>query len=151
MPTHFQRLSALERIFNGLINVLVRIGLAPGYAYQLEVRGRKSGKLYTAPVFVLDRERHRYLVAPRGETQWARNAQATGQVTLRRGAKATAFDVKLVPQAERAPLLADYLGRHAGSVQRFFSVPKDAPVEAFTAIADRHPVFELLPREQPRG
>ena len=86
MPTHFQRLSALERIFNGLINVLVRIGLAPGYAYQLEVRGRKSGKLYTAPVFVLDRERHRYLVARRGETQWARNAQATGQVTLRRGA-----------------------------------------------------------------
>jgi deazaflavin-dependent oxidoreductase (nitroreductase family) len=146
MTAHFQRLSALDRLFNGLINGLVRIGLAPGYAYQLEVRGRKSGKLYTAPVFVLDRDRHRYLVAPRGETQWARNAEAAGTVTLRRGAKAAAFDVKLVPQADRAPLLADYLGRHASSVQRFFSVPKGSPVEAFSAIADRHPVFELLPR-----
>ncbi len=146
MPLHFQRLSALDRLFNGLVGALVRVGLGPSYGFLLEVRGRKSGKLYSAPVFVLDRDRHRFLVAPRGDTQWARNAEAAGQVTLRRGAKVEIFDVKVVPPTERAPLLADYLGRYASSVQRFFSVPKGAPVEAFTGIADRHPVFELVPR-----
>src|ERR1700741_1780003 len=100
----FQRLSALDRLFNGLIGFLARFGLAPGYTYQLERRGRKSGKLFTAPVFVLDRDRHQFLVAPRGDTQWARNAQASGQVTLRRGSQVKGFDVKLGPQSERAAL-----------------------------------------------
>jgi deazaflavin-dependent oxidoreductase (nitroreductase family) len=149
MAPTFQRLSALDRIFNGVIGALVRVGLGPGYSYLLEVRGRKSGKLYTAPVFVLDRDRKQFLVAPRGDTQWARNAEASGQVTLRRGAQVKDFGVKLVPEAERAPLLADYLGRHASSVQRFFSVQKGAPLEAFAAIASGHPVFELLPQGSP--
>jgi len=33
-------------------------------------------------------------------------------------------------------------------VQRFFPVPKGSPVEAFTELAPRYPVFELQPLDE---
>jgi len=36
----------------------------------LEVKGRSSGQPRRTPVNLLDFEGERYLVAPRGETQW---------------------------------------------------------------------------------
>jgi deazaflavin-dependent oxidoreductase (nitroreductase family) len=147
MPDAFQKPGSIERFFNQLFAALVRRGIGPGSARVLEVRGRKSGKLYSAVVFVLEREGKRYLVAPRGATQWARNAAASGQVTLRRGSAGGDFTVTPVPPTDRAPILRDYLARYYAEVRRFMSVAKDAPLEAFAAIADQHPVFELTPRQ----
>ena len=56
----------------------------------LEVRGRKTGALYSTPVDLLEERGTRYLVAPRGYTQWVRNAEISGEVTLRRGRQAPA-------------------------------------------------------------
>src|SRR5207247_1507761 len=71
----FREPSRVERIFNKFFGLLVGLGLAPGYNYLVEVRGRKTGRVYTAPVNLLEIGSRRFLVAPRGRTQWVRNAE----------------------------------------------------------------------------
>ncbi|MGB0031937.1 MAG: nitroreductase/quinone reductase family protein, partial [Candidatus Sulfotelmatobacter sp.] len=81
----FREPSRAEKVFNRIFGFLVGIGLGFSYTYLLEVRGRKSGKLYSTPINLLERQGKRFLVAPRGRTQWVRNAEAAGEVTLKRG------------------------------------------------------------------
>jgi hypothetical protein len=52
----------------------MRLGITPALA----VRSRTSGKWRTVPVNVLELAGQRYLIAPRGDTQWLRNLRATG-------------------------------------------------------------------------
>jgi len=108
------------------------------------VRGRTSGKLYSTPVDVLSLDGKRYLVAPRGNTQWVRNARAAGRVTLKRGVHRTEFEVRPIPDAEKAELLKAYLDQFKLSVARFFPVPPGSPPTAFAPLASRYPVFELV-------
>jgi F420H(2)-dependent quinone reductase len=79
----FDRPSAIERLFNMLFGLLVGWGLGLPHNYLLQVRGRKSGRLYSTPVNLLSLDGKRFLVAPRGYTQWVRNAQASGTVSLK--------------------------------------------------------------------
>src|SRR5690242_9048936 len=146
MTKHFEQPSPVERVFNRVFGAFVRMGLGPGYNRMLEVRGRKSGQAYSTPVFMLEHEGKQWLVAPRGETQWVLNAQAAGEVTLVRRGERRVYGVRLVPVAQRAPLLRAYLERHHATVQRFFSVQRGAALPEFEAIAERHPVFELSAR-----
>lgn len=81
----FREPTAVEKIFNRVFGFLVGIGLGFSYNYLLQVRGRKSGKLYSTPINLLERDGKRFLVAPRGRTQWVRNAEAAGEVTLKKG------------------------------------------------------------------
>src|SRR5215472_5920877 len=83
MP-EFHAPSAGERFFNRIFGYLVGFGLGFHYNYLLQVRGRKSGKLYSTPIDLLGLEGKRFLVAPRGRTQWVRNAEAAGEITLKR-------------------------------------------------------------------
>ena len=76
----FREPSALEKVFNRAFGFLVGAGLAYSYNYLLQVRGRKSGKLYSTPINLLQRDGKRFLVAPRGRTQWVRNAETAGEV-----------------------------------------------------------------------
>ena len=77
--------STVERLFNRIFGFLVGLGLGFRYNYLLQVRGRKSGKLYSTPVNLLELRGQRFLVAPRGRTQWVRNPVAAGEVTLKKG------------------------------------------------------------------
>jgi deazaflavin-dependent oxidoreductase (nitroreductase family) len=139
----FEAPSPIEALLNKLVGTLIGLGVGPAYAQLLQVRGRKSGKLYETPVSLIELEGKRWLVAPRGRSQWVRNALAAGEVTLKRGRTRQVCRVRLVPTEQRAPYLREYLDRYPGAVQRFFSVKRGAPVEAFAAIAERYPVFEL--------
>ena len=85
MPA-FRAPSPAEKIFNRAFGFLVGLGLGFPYNYLLQVRGRKSGKVYSTPIDLLERNGRRYLVAPRGRTQWVRNAETAGEVTLKKGA-----------------------------------------------------------------
>jgi deazaflavin-dependent oxidoreductase (nitroreductase family) len=87
----FRAPTAAERIFNRLFGMLVGLGIGPAYIYLLQVRGRKSGKIYSTPVDLLELQGKRWLVAPRGRTQWVRNAEASGEVTLKKGNKILHF------------------------------------------------------------
>jgi deazaflavin-dependent oxidoreductase (nitroreductase family) len=143
VPAHRVAATPFERVFNRSVGLLARLGLTRSDYVRLEVVGRKSGATHATPVNLLAHEGHRYLVAPRGETQWVRNARAAGRVTLVHGRARESVALRALPVRERAPVLRAYLTRYAFTVQRFFSVrPSDAP-SAFEAIASRHPVFEL--------
>ena len=136
----------LEAAFNRAFGWLVGLGLAPADFYLLEVRGRKTGRVYSTPVDVLRLGGKTFLVAPRGETQWVRNARAGGAVTLKRGRTATSFAVREVSEQDRPDVLRAYLDRFKRQVQRFFPVAAGSPREAFVPLASRYPVFELIPR-----
>ena len=141
----FQKPPLLDRLFNRVFGVLVSLGFGFKHTYLLEVRGRKSGKLYTMPVDLLTHGGRQYLVAPRGYTQWVRNAQVAGLIRLRKGRQVQEFRLRVLAEAERPPILQAYLAQFRREVQRFFPVPAGAPVEAFVPLAPRYPAFELLP------
>ena len=63
-PAGFRRPTAVERLFNASVGALVRLGIGLPDMRVLEVKGRKSGRLYTLPVDLLSHEGRLYLVAP---------------------------------------------------------------------------------------
>jgi deazaflavin-dependent oxidoreductase (nitroreductase family) len=145
MAQHFLKPSLTERIFNRLFGIAIGFGLGLGHNYVLEVRGRKSGRMFSTPIDLLEFEGRRYLVAPRGEAHWVRNARAAGRVALRKGRRREEFAVREVGAAQRPELLKAYLDRFALTVQRYFPLPRESPASEFVPIAERYPVFELIP------
>ncbi|HZC24588.1 MAG TPA: nitroreductase family deazaflavin-dependent oxidoreductase [Candidatus Binatia bacterium] len=140
----FREPTPVEKLFNRTFGFVVGLGLGPAYIHLLQVRGRKSGKLYSTPVDLLELGGKRYLVAPRGRTQWVRNAEAAGEVTLKRGTRRDRFRLRALDDVEKLPILKAYLDNFRREVQRYFAVPAGSPPEAFAAIAESCPAFELL-------
>jgi deazaflavin-dependent oxidoreductase (nitroreductase family) len=139
----FEAPSATERVFNRAFGLLVGLGLGLPHNYLLQVRGRKTGRVYSTPVNVLELGGTRWLVAGRGRTQWVRNAEVAGEVALRKGWHSQRWQLRPVPDAEKPQILSAYLARFRPTVQRYFPVPAGAAPEAFALIASRYPVFEL--------
>ena len=142
--------SRLERTFNRAFGALVGLGLGPRDYYLLQVRGRKSGRLFSTPVNVIELQGTRFLVAPRGRTQWVRNGEVAGEVALKRGRDTRRFRLRAVPDIGKPSVLRAYLDRFKVTVQRYFPVPAGSPPAAFASIAARYPVFELLPVDHER-
>lgn len=142
--TAFREPTSTEKFLNRAMGFFVGIGLAPSHMRLLEVRGRKSGKLYRTPVDLLRLEGKDYLVAPRGRAQWVRNAEVAGQVTLKRGSSRQTFRLRALNDAEKLPILKAYLDNFRKEVQQFFPIPAGSPAEAFAELATRYPAFELL-------
>lgn len=109
----------------------------------LSVRGRNSGEWRSTPVNPLSFDGQRYLVAPRGETQWARNLRASKEGKLTLGRKGEAIHVTEVPDAEKPPLLRAYLQRWAAETKASFGVDASASEEELQRIAPEHPVFRI--------
>ena len=144
--TRFNQPTTVDRAINRLFGFLVGLGLGLRHNYLLEVRGRKSGRVYSTPVDVLSRDSRRYLVAPRGYTQWARNAIASGTVSLKKGRRSEIFGIRSLSDDEKPEILKSYLDRYKLTVQRYFPVPAGSPTEAFRPLTGEYPVFELIPQ-----
>ena len=86
------------------------------------------------------------LVAPRGRTQWVRNAEASNEIPLKRASYHQSFSLKPIPDSEKPPILKEYLDRYASAVKKFFPIPSNSPIDAFRDIAPNYPVFELIPK-----
>lgn len=140
----YQPPSAFEAMFNRTFGFLAGMGLAPKFIYLLEVRGRKSGKMYRCPVNLMDVGGKRILVAPRGRTQWVRNAEAANEILLKRASYRQTFALKPIADADKPALLKEYLDRYASAVKKFFPVAPGSPTESFRPIAGNYPVFELI-------
>ena len=141
----FNQPATFARVVNKLFGFFVGLGLGLPQNYLLQVRGRRSGRVYATPVDVLNREGKRYLVAPRGNTQWVRNALASGTITLKKGRRSEDFKIRIVSDDEKPEILKAYLDRYKLTVQRYFPVPAGSAVEAFRPLTANYPVFELLP------
>lgn len=140
----YQRPGLVDRLFNGLVAGLARLGVSLWGSCQLTVRGRKSGEPRSVPVNVVEHDGARYLVAPRGETDWVRNLRAAGVGELRLGARIEAFRARELPDADKPPVLRAYLARWWFEVSRFFDLPgADAGDAELLRVAPRHPVFLL--------
>jgi deazaflavin-dependent oxidoreductase (nitroreductase family) len=144
----FNQPKTVDRMINKLFGFFVGLGLGLPHNYLLQVRGRKSGRVYSTPVDVLDRDGKRYLVAPRGYTQWVRNAIAGGTVSLKKGRSSEIFRIRSLSDDEKPEILKSYLDRYKLTVQRYFPVPAGSPTEAFRPSTGDYPVFELISQRQ---
>ena len=116
------------KVFQPLI---ARLGIAP----TLTVRGRTSGRTFTVPVLPLDFQGRRYLVAPRGNTQWARNLRASGEAELKAGGRRRRVKATEIPPAQRKPLVDAYIQQNGARYGSFLAKefaempnPEDHPV-----------------------
>lgn len=133
-----------EATLNRIMNALPKLGISIMGSRLLAVRGRKSGQWRSTLVNVMDIDGERYLVAPRGHTQWVRNLRVAGEGELRLGRKVEPFTAREIDDADKVPMLRAYLKRWGWEVGRFFEgVTKDATDAELAAIAPGFPVFRI--------
>jgi deazaflavin-dependent oxidoreductase (nitroreductase family) len=133
-----------QNVFNRAVALLTRAGLSVWGSRILRVRGRKSGEWRTSPVNLLTHQGARYLVAPRGQTQWVRNLRVTGQGELLLGKKAEPFRAVEISDDEKIPILRAYLKRWKFEVGMFFQgVSAESSEQELRRIAPDHPVFRI--------
>ena len=135
-------------VFNRLVATLTRLGVSVLGSRVLEVRGRTSGEPRRTPVNLLTFDGGRFLVAPRGETQWVRNLRAAGgEGTLLLGRRREQFAATELVDDEKPPLLRAYLKRWKFEIGVFFEgVGPDASDDELQRIAPGYPVFRLRDR-----
>ncbi|HEX5096219.1 MAG TPA: nitroreductase family deazaflavin-dependent oxidoreductase [Acidimicrobiia bacterium] len=124
---------------------MTRHGVSVWGSRELSVKGRKSGEWRTVPVNLLTLDGTRYLVAPRGHTQWVRNLRAAnGEGRLRVGKRVEEFRATEITDDAKPPILRAYLKRWKAEVGVFFGgVSAKSTDEELRRISPDHPVFRL--------
>jgi len=131
-------------VFNRGVAAMTRIGISIWGSRVLEVQGRKSGEWRRTPVNLLSFEGDRYLVSPRGHTQWVRNLRVSGSGRLVLGRRVEAFTATELPDADKPALLRAYLKRWRFEIGVFFEgVGPDSSDAELLAAAPSHPVFRI--------
>jgi hypothetical protein len=126
-------------------------GVWPRRLATLEVPGRRTGRVVSLPVVIADLDGERYLVAMLGEgSGWPRNVRAAGGHAVLRHGRREAVRLEEVEPADRPPVIRRYLAVAPGA-RAHIPVDRDAPVEAFTPIAPRIPVFRITADGHPPG
>lgn len=135
-----------RNVFNRLVAVATRLGLSVWGSRVLRVRGRVSGEWRETPVNLLTMDGRRYLVAPRGITQWVKNIRVAGGGELVLGRRVEPFVATEVADADKVEILRAYLRRWKAEVGVFFEgVGADSPESELRRIAPNHPVFLVEP------
>jgi hypothetical protein len=75
-----------------------------------------------------------------------RNAEAAGEVMLKKGSKRERFGLRALSDQEKPEILKAYLDQFRREVQSYFPVAAGSPVEAFQVLVQSYPAFELIPR-----
>ena len=128
--------------FNSSVAWLTERGLSIRGSRVLYVRGRSSGQWRSTPVNLLTHAGHRYLVAPRGQTQWVRNLRAAGGGKLRVGRRVEEFTATELPDERKPEILRAYLALWKFEVGVFFEgVDAQATDAELLRIAPGYPVF----------
>ena len=143
MP-HYQKPTSVDRAFNSTVAALTRLGVSVWGSRVLRVRGRKSGLWRSNPVNVLTHDDRRYLVAPRGETEWVRNFRVAREGELVVGRRVEKFSADELGDDDKVDVLRAYLRRWKFEVGRFFDgVSADSSDDELRRIAPEHPVFRI--------
>jgi len=139
---HYEKPKSADKIFNAAVGGLTRLGVSVWGSRVLRVQGRKSGLWRSNPVNLLTVDGQRYLVAPRGETEWVRNLRAAGGGELVVGRRVERFTADELGDDTKVEVLRAYLRRWKFEVGRFFGgVSADSPDDDLRRIAPEHPVF----------
>jgi deazaflavin-dependent oxidoreductase (nitroreductase family) len=141
MAKHYQ-VNRRVRLINRMVTGMIHWNIAPQNTYLMTVVGWKTGKPYTTPVTLVERDGKRWLVSPYGEVNWVKNARNSGQVSLYRAGKTETLKIWEQDSKESAPILKEYINME-GIVRPYFDVKPDSPIEDFEFEASKHPVFLL--------
>jgi deazaflavin-dependent oxidoreductase (nitroreductase family) len=135
-----------RNVFNRIVAAATAAGLSVWGSRVLQVRGRTSGELRQTPVNLLTLGDARYLVAPRGHTQWVRNIRVSREGVLKLGRRSEKFRAVEIPDDEKVPILRAYLKRWKAEVGVFFDgTGPDSTDDELRRIAPAHPVFRVEP------
>jgi deazaflavin-dependent oxidoreductase (nitroreductase family) len=131
-------------VFNRAVRRLTLLGVSVMGSRELRVKGRSSGEWRSTPVNLLTVGSERYLVAPRGTTQWVRNLRAAGSGELRVGRRVEAFQADELPDDAKATILREYLRRWKWEVGQFFDdLGASSSDEKLREAAPGFPVFRI--------
>lgn len=134
-----------SRLINWVFATLTKLGFGASYRHILTVRGRKTGRVSSTPVDVMEIGGDRWLVAGYGVVNWVHNVRASGEATLSRGGQSQAYRVVEVGPADAIPVLREYM-RRVRVTAPYFDATADSSDEAVAAEVVRHPVFRLVPQ-----
>jgi deazaflavin-dependent oxidoreductase (nitroreductase family) len=142
--TRYDEPNRAARAANALFRWLAEAGISVAGTRALRVRGRKTGKLRGVVINLLTVDGRHFVVSPRGNTQWVRNARAAGQVEM--GPRRRSHEVGITEVADDAKpeLLKLYLERWYWEVKGHVGgLTPDSTDEEIVAAAPSIPVFEL--------
>jgi deazaflavin-dependent oxidoreductase (nitroreductase family) len=143
-PTRYIQTTRGDVVFMKVVRWLTEHGVSLLGSRVLTVRGRKTGNPQSVPVNLLQLDGDRFLVAPRGNTQWVRNVRAAGEAELRVGRRIETVRLVEVPADQRVPVLRVYLKRWGWEVGRFVEGLTAHSTDAeLAAAAPGMPVFRL--------
>lgn len=132
------------RMFNAVVRHLAESGISIAGTAALRVRGRTSGRMHPVVVNLLRAGGREYLVSPRGNTQWARNARVAGAVEVGPRWRRRTVAIDEVPDDLKPALLRRYLDRWYWEVKGHIGgLTPDSGDDAIRAAAPSIPVFVL--------
>lgn len=132
-------------MFNDFAKWLTARGISLMGSRVVAIRGRKSGEIRTTVVNLFDKDGERYLLSPRGHTQWVRNLRAAGEGELRLGRRTEKFTPVEIADADKPELIRLYLRKWAWETGAFFDGLKaDSPEADIAAAAPGFPVFRIV-------
>jgi steroid delta-isomerase-like uncharacterized protein/deazaflavin-dependent oxidoreductase (nitroreductase family) len=137
------------RLVSIIITTLLRLGLPAGPSALLSVRGRKSGKIYTIPISLVENSGTSFLVAAFGEVNWVRNLRAAGEAQLTRRRRTEAIEVVELVAKEAAPILEQFLRetQRVSFIKPYFRVTPHSSLAEFEQEALHHPVFRIVSKK----
>ena len=145
MTVRYDTPNLAARAFNELIRWLAEAGISIAGTRALRVRGRKTGKRRGVVVNMLTVDGRDYVVSPRGNTQWARNARVAGFVEMGPRWRSRQVRISEVADAAKPPLLKRYLDRWYWEVKGHIGgLTPQSTADDMRAAAPSIPVFEIV-------
>ncbi len=141
--TVYHKPSGITKFMNSIFGLFAGMGLAPKNNIVLETKGRRSGQARSVPVNIVDYDGQRYLVSPRGESEWVRNVRADGGRAVLRHGKRESVHLEELPPGERAAIIQKYLRENAMATKQHFGIDPKSDLAEFERIAPTHPVFRI--------
>jgi deazaflavin-dependent oxidoreductase (nitroreductase family) len=163
LPPWNRMAGRLLRLFNPMARWMISRGIPTGAPnVLLTVRGRRSGKLRTVPVAMLELDGSWYVHACYGQTGWVANLRAGPDATITRPGgrhvhvraielpprEAAAVQQRALAPFRRSRVFRALLGRRGRGpvgIMWAFRIRIDDTLEEYTEAARRYPLFELRP------
>ena len=160
MTTRYDQPTPAARAFNEVFRLLAEGGISVAGTVAIRVRGRKTGKRRGVVVNLLTVDGRDYVVSPRGNTQWVRNARAAGGIEM--GPRWRSREVRIAEVADDAKpellIFADDVqcahGNTVGALDEdavFYAMQRGIPAEQARALLTAAFVGEVIDRIEHEG
>ena len=145
MTTRYDEPNRTARVANAVFRWLAEAGISIAGTRALRVRGRTTGKLRGVVVNLMTVDGRDYVVSPRGNTQWVRNARAAGEVEMGPRWRGRTVRISEVADDAKIELLKRYLDRWYWEVKGHVGgLTPQSTDEQIRAVAPSIPIVELL-------